>query len=169
MTGIVQIGHLRFGTHEGQVELPPQQSLREVGRILAGDRDLDIRQLVAKDAHDLRQPIHLLSGQKSKGKGRFGGVSGPPRRLDGCLDLHQRQSRMIEKCPAEVGQLDAARAADKQWHADLVFEIADLAAQRGLGRMQPLLRRHREAAFLGDRDEIAEMAQLHAVPHACEV
>jgi hypothetical protein len=27
----------------------------------------------------------------------------------------------------------------------------------------------REAAFLGDCDEIAEMAQFHAVPHACEV
>ena len=34
---IVQVGHLRFGTHEGQVELPPQQSLRKIGRILAGD------------------------------------------------------------------------------------------------------------------------------------
>ena len=35
--------------------------------------------------------------------------------------------------------------------------------------MQPPFRRHREAAFLGDRDEIAKMAQLHASAHACEV
>jgi hypothetical protein len=35
----------------------------------------------------------------------------------------------------------------------------------GLGHM----RRHREAAFLGDRDEIAKMAQLQALPNACEV
>ena len=35
--------------------------------------------------------------------------------------------------------------------------------------MQPLFCRHREATCLGDRDEIAEMAQFHAVPHACEV
>ena len=33
--------------------------------------------------------------------------------------------------------------------------------------MQPPFRRHREAAFLGDRNEIAKMAQLHA--HTCEV
>jgi MmyB-like transcription regulator ligand binding domain len=30
-------------------------------------------------------------------------------------------------------------------------------------------RGHREAAFLGDRDEIAKMAQLQALPHACEI
>jgi hypothetical protein len=76
---------------------------------------------------------------------------------------------MIEKGSAGVSQLHAMRAANKQWYADLVFEISNLTAQRGLGRMQPLSRCHREAAFLGDRDEIAEMAQLHAVSHACEV
>src|SRR5260370_38437051 len=37
---IVQAGHLRFATHEGQVELPAQQSLRKVGRIRAGDGGL---------------------------------------------------------------------------------------------------------------------------------
>ncbi len=96
-------------------------------------------------------------------------MSGPPRRLNGCLDLHQRQPRMIEKGSAGVSQLDAARAADKQLYADLIFKISDLTAQRGLGRMQPPFRRHREAAFLGDRDEIAKMPQLHASAHACEV
>jgi hypothetical protein len=35
--------------------------------------------------------------------------------------------------------------------------------------MQPSFRRHREAAFLGHRDEIAQMPQLHVSLHACEV
>jgi hypothetical protein len=35
--------------------------------------------------------------------------------------------------------------------------------------MQPPFGRHREAALLGDRDEIAKMAQLQALPHAHEV
>jgi hypothetical protein len=65
---------------------------------------------------------------------------------------------MIEKGSAGVGQLHTLRAADKQWYADLVFQISDLTAQRGLGRMQPLFCRQREATCLGDRDEIAEMA-----------
>src|SRR6478735_11859727 len=90
-------------------------------------------------------------------------MSDPPRRLDGCLDLHQRQPRMIEKGSARVSQLDAARAADKQRYPDLIFKVSDLTAQRGLGRMQPSLRRNREAAFLGDRDEIAKVAQLQSV------
>ena len=96
-------------------------------------------------------------------------MSDTARRLGGCLDLRQRQSRVIEKGSAGVRQLHTMRAADKQWYADLVFEISDLTTQRGLGRMQPLARRHREAACLGDCDEVAEMAQFHAVPHACEV
>ena len=67
------------------------------------------------------------------------------------------------------GRLDAARAAHEQLRADLIFKIPDLTAQRRLGRMQPPLRRHGEAALLGDGDEIAKMAQLHASAHACEV
>ena len=35
----------------------------------------------------------------------------------------------------------------------------------GLGHM----RRHREAAFLGDRDEIAKSAAAASLAHACEV
>jgi hypothetical protein len=34
---------------------------------------------------------------------------------------------------------------------------------------QQLSRGEREAAFLGDRDEIAKAARFHAMPYACEV
>ena len=84
-------------------------------------------------------------------------MSGPPCRLGGCLDLHQRQSRMIEKGSAGVSQLDAARAADKQLYADLIFKIADLAAQRRLRRVQLFLGRDCQASRLRDRDEIAKV------------
>jgi hypothetical protein len=46
--------------------------------------------------------------------------------------------------------------------ADLVFEIADLPAERRLRRVQPLRGRNRQASGLGDRDEIAKVAQLHS-------
>jgi len=49
-------------------------------------------------------------------------------------------------------------ATRQQRHADLEFEIADLPAQRGLRGMQPTLGGNRQAAFLGDRHEIADMA-----------
>ncbi len=48
-------------------------------------------------------------------------------------------------------------AAAQQRNADLVFEIANLAAQRRLGRVQPFLGRERQAALLGDGDEIATL------------
>jgi hypothetical protein len=64
---------------------------------------------------------------------------------------------MVEKGPPGGGQFDAAHAAAHQLDADLVFEIAELAAERRLRRVQPFLRRERQAALLGHRDEIAKV------------
>jgi hypothetical protein len=64
---------------------------------------------------------------------------------------------MIEKGLACGGQFDAVHTAAHQLDANLVFEIADLAAQRRLRRVQPFLGRERQAALLGDRDEIAKV------------
>jgi hypothetical protein len=63
--------------------------------------------------------------------------------------------------PADVAAtqlrtVSAARAAH-QLDANLVFEIADLAAEGRLRRVQPFLSRERQAALLGDRDEIAKV------------
>ena len=69
---------------------------------------------------------------------------------------------MVEKGAAGRGQFDFVHAAVHQRDADLVFEIADLAAQRGLGGVQPLLRGDRKASCLRDRDKIAKVAQLHS-------
>jgi hypothetical protein len=84
-----------------------------------------------------------------------------PRRLGGSLDLQQRHPGMIEKHPPRSRQLDSARAADQERNPQLQFEIVDLPAQRRLRGVQPLLRRHRQAAFFGDGDEITEVTQLH--------
>ncbi len=65
---------------------------------------------------------------------------------------------MIEKGAPGGGQFDAVHAAVQQRNADLVFEIADLAAQRRLRRMQPLLGGDRQASRLRDRDKIAKVA-----------
>jgi hypothetical protein len=73
------------------------------------------------------------------------------------IDLRQRQSGMVEKGLACVGQLDAVHAAPHKLGADLVFEITGLTAQRRLCRMQPFLSRERQAALLGDRNEIAKV------------
>jgi hypothetical protein len=41
-------------------------------------------------------------------------MTGPPRHLNGCLDLGERQPGMVEKGTAGGGQFDAVHAAAHQ-------------------------------------------------------
>ena len=115
-----------FRSEKGHVELAPHESRREVGGILAQDGDFDVGQLVSKDAHGLREPVHLLSGQEAKTKRRLGGLSGPPCRFASRLDLNQRQPGVIEEDPTRLSELNAASASGHELGADLVLEIPDL-------------------------------------------
>src|SRR3954454_19707805 len=72
---------------------------------------------------------------------------------------------MVEKGLASGGQFDAVHASAHQLDANLVFEIADLAAEGRLRRVQPFLSRERQAALLGDRDEIAKVPELDSAFH----
>jgi hypothetical protein len=60
---------------------------------------------------------------------------------------------MIEKRAPGGGQFDAVDAAAHQRNTDLVFEIADLAAERRLRRVQIFRGRDCQASRLRDRDE----------------
>ena len=64
---------------------------------------------------------------------------------------------MVEKGATGGGQFDAVHAAAHQLNADLIFEISDLATEGRLRRVQPLLSRERQAALLGDRNEITKV------------
>ena len=68
--------------------------------------------------------------------------------------------RFGEQRLPRLGQLDAARLAAEQLHLQFGFECSDLLAERRLLDAQPLGGAG-DVAFLGDRDEVAEMAQLH--------
>ena len=58
-------------------------------------------------------------------------------------------------------ELDAARRAVQQRHAELGLEPPDLLRERRLGHVQAL-GGAAEVAFLGDGDERAQVAELHA-------
>jgi hypothetical protein len=60
---------------------------------------------------------------------------------------------------------DAPAVAFEQLGAELVLELADLNAQRGLADMEPD-RRAPEVELLGDRHEVAQQAQLRRFGHA---
>ena len=106
----------------------------------------------------MRQPVDFLPGEKADREHRLGGLRGAACRFDGGLGLVEGEPGVIEKGAAGVGQRGSLRAAVQQPNADLMLEVADLAAERGLRGVQPLLGGEREAAGLGDRNEIAQMA-----------
>lgn len=82
-------------------------------------------------------------------------MSGSARCFAGRLDLRQRQPRVIEECSTSRRQLDASNGANEKLSADLSFQIPQLPTERRLRRVQPVCGRERDAALLGDRNEIA--------------
>src|SRR2546425_3457736 len=124
-----QIGRPYFSSEERHVELAPDQSIREVGRILARDGDLDTGEFVPKKPDRFREPVDLLSGQEAQRERRLGGLRGAPCRFASRIDLSQRQSGMVEKDPTRGGQLDAASTANHQLSADLVLKGPDLTPE----------------------------------------
>jgi hypothetical protein len=72
----------------------------------------------------------------------------------------EHEPRFREKGFARRGQLDTWLAPE-QLDFELGFEGADLLAERRLLDAQPLCRA-RHMSFLGDGNEIPEMAQLHS-------
>src|SRR5437660_9928456 len=146
---------------EGRVQLPCGETIGELRRMLAGDRDLDLGQFLAKNLHRGRQPLRLAPAEEPQRQGPFLGVSSAPSARCGSFDLRQRQPGVIEKHLARSGQFDTARAASHELGSDLGLQLAHLTAQRRLRRVQPALGCDRDALILGHGDEKPEMPQLH--------
>ena len=70
------------------------------------------------------------------------------------------RARTLEEQLAGLRQLDATGVALEQLNAELGFEPAHLGREPWLGDPQPLGGAG-EASLLGDRDEIAKMAEFH--------
>ena len=77
------------------------------------------------------------------------------------VELGQRPARAGDEQLAGLRHRDAARRALDERHAELRLEAADLLRER---RLRDVLARGgaREVALVGERDEIAQLAQIHA-------
>ncbi len=84
-----------------------------------------------------------MADDDAKGEDGPGRVRGLAGGTDRGVGLGERQARVVQERPAGVGGLDAARAAPEEGGTDLVLQVADLAAERGLGGVQALLGRER--------------------------
>jgi hypothetical protein len=65
---------------------------------------------------------------------------------------------VIEEGSTRRRQFDTASFSRQELGAHLVLKISNLPAQRGLRRVQHLLRCHRQISRVGNRDEIAKMS-----------
>ena len=63
--------------------------------------------------------------------------------------------------PGKLTRLAVPLATIQELNADLVFEISDLATEGRLGGVKHLLGGERQASGLGNRNEIAKVAELH--------
>ena len=77
-----------------------------------------------------------------------------PCRGECAIDLFENVARTFEKDLARIRELDTARHATKELHAQLALERADLLTQRRLLHAEST-RSTRDMAFFGDSDEIA--------------
>jgi hypothetical protein len=82
---------------------------------------------------------------------------GPPRRANGAIGVPQDCLRIGEEGLTGLGQFDAARFAAKQLYLKFGFQRAKLLRQRRLLNTESL-GRPRDMTFLGNCDEITEMA-----------
>ena len=163
-----QIGCPCFWSEECHIELVPDKSIREVGIILAGDGDLDIRELVPKEADRFGEPVYLLSGREAQSERRLGGLRGAPCRFAGSLDLSQSSSAWSRKTrPAAVSSMPRRSGSSVERRPRPPGPGSDDEGR--LRRVEPPLGGDGQTSLLGDSDEIAQMAQLHIVSHACEV
>jgi hypothetical protein len=90
----------------------------------------------------------------------------PPRATRGVArasSLHDESPRFVEKRNARTSQFDVALGARKKLHAELVFELANLTAQRRLRNVKLSGGAGKTEAFR-HRNEIANVTQFHR-PH----
>jgi hypothetical protein len=123
-------------------------------------------QLAAEGEHDAgerrgeggKHRVGAGTGE-SDGEASALAAGGAPRGVDGGEDL----APALEEHRAGRSELDAARGPVGQRFAELGLKAADLLRQRRLGDVKAL-GGAAEVPLLGDRDEVAEVSQLHGSP-----
>ena len=150
------------GAQEADVEPPVLELAQLLGRAQLVQAQRDVRRLVAKGPQQLgHERVHRRADEADRQPADLAALDAPG--LAGrVLDRVEDVARALEEVRAGRGQLDLALVAQQQRRADLLLELADLLAQRRLGHVQPL-RRAAEVQLFRDDDEVAQMAELHAV------
>lgn len=149
-----------FLAKKGRVHAVLRDGRGELRRILRRDDDVDAGELFAEETKCSGQPRGVVTDHDAEREGWLGGDRRKARGLHGGFGLGEHGAGVIEEDAAGGSELDAAAAAEEQRGSDLLFEIADLPAQRGLSGVEHFFGGEPEAACLGYGDEIAEMSEF---------
>lgn len=144
----------------------------EVGAVRAQGGELAVERLVGEldlDARVARAEFGNRGGDEVGGEAPIvaddelaaGAAGGVLDGGDGEIDLGEDLAGVDVEGAAGVGELDADAVAIEEPGAELLLEGADLAAERGLGDVQPL-GGAAEVQLLRHRLKIAQVAQFHA-------
>ncbi len=136
-------GEQLHGQERGAADLRKQDDIGIIRSVLTDDCWYE-RVKICPAAETDRNPSALPSGAAlHPGFGRF--------------DLRENEARFFQHQLSGIGQFDAAGAAEEERRAQLLFQLANLQAERRLIDAEPL-GGTRKIQFFRDRYKIAEMA-----------
>ena len=166
------LAHERAQRQAGALDALGDRQEREVDLVVAQHRGELLAGLLAHGELDRR--IALVEPREQQrqvdGAHRVQRADRQPAGLDAGerLQLGLRGVELAERAPrasdehlAGLRHRDLARRALDERHPELGLEAADLLRERGLRDVLPR-RRAREVALVGERDEVAQLAQIHA-------
>lgn len=114
-------------------------------------------------AQHLRQQRVDAGGHETDHEFAHLAAVGRARELHRFARARQNRARLDEEGAARMRQRDLPLVAREQPYAQFLLERADRERQRRLRDREPL-RRAAEVQFVGERDEVAQRAQLQAYP-----
>ena len=136
-----------------------QQAQQGLG-LLLHQQQLQAREALAHAGHHVRQQVGPERGEQAQAHAAGLRVAGAPRQFAQLLDVGHDPARALGHLQAHRGEHHAPGRALHQRHAQLVLELADLGAQRGLAD-EAGRRGLAEVAVVGEGDEVAQVTQVH--------
>src|SRR5688572_18987691 len=147
--------------NESGVDFLVVQSLHQLAATALFEHERDQRGHFAKRPdHARHEGVEGCRAREADDDAALFAARGATRGGCGAVDLVENHASAIEKGGTGVGQFHAARLAAEQLHLQLLFQRADLHAERRLLDAQPL-GGPGHVLFFSNGNEIAQVSQLH--------
>ena len=156
---VIQFRGHDWRQQQAEIELPRRKRGRLIGGQHFAQCELDARPRRLVGLEQARQ--HAVVGERDEAEAQAPACAGghAPHLQHRALELREQPLGFVQKARAFGRELDAAPRAREQRRAEARFQVADRARQRRLRDVQRL-RRAPEMQPLGDRDEVAQLAQV---------